>query len=68
MRTIGGKWKNRVKKVVDEANSKGIFGLNETFEYVKEKLPVTVFEIWEGAYSEIQRIAMDYNMEKIYRK
>ena len=63
-RTIGAKWKAEVRRLVKEANKQGIYNNDEVFEYVKEKLPVEAFETWEAAYSEIERLSHDFNMEK----
>jgi hypothetical protein len=61
MRSIGVKNRNLVKKLVAEANNKDIIGDKEVFEYVQDALPVKVFEIWEGAYTEIEHLCWEYN-------
>jgi predicted AAA+ superfamily ATPase/ribosomal protein L37AE/L43A len=61
-RTIGPEWKKEVKRLVYEANASGIDNNDEVFEYVKEKLPLEVFDTWESAHDEIDNLCSDYNM------
>jgi len=60
MRTIGKKNKTLVRKLTQQA-----FDRHERyiFEYVKEKLPLHVFDTWEGAYNEVERLVDDIIME-----
>ena len=63
-RTIGKVWIRKIKKMIDES---GLFNCEEGFQYVKEKLPLEVFDIWEAAYSEIRRIVWDYMCSDQYK-
>ena len=63
-RTIGEKWIKEVKNIIDRAEENGLTGINEIFEDVINKLPLKVFDIWEGSYTEVQRIVNDYVMRE----
>jgi len=66
-RTIGVKFKNLVKKLVLQENARGSGNPYYVLEAVKEKLPQEVFDSWEGAYSEIERLVFDTNMSGVHK-
>jgi len=61
-RTIGNKNIGLVKKIVRENKYKGIKGINELIDIVMATIPSSVLDIWEGAYTEIERIVCDEAM------
>lgn len=58
-RTIGVKYKNLLKKLVQQAQNEGNSSNDAVFNYVKEKLPQEAFDTWEGAYNEIEMLVSD---------
>lgn len=64
-RTIGTKWINKIKKLVDILEARGMSGVYEITEKVKTYLPPEVWDIWESADSEIDRVVNDYVMSKV---
>lgn len=61
-RTIGAKYKNMIRKFVNQAHKKGIHQFQLVGQYVREQMPKEAFDTWEGAWSEIERIAEDLAM------
>ncbi len=64
MRSIGKSNINKIRKHIILANAIGLSGIYEITEFVKSRLPQTVFDTWEGAYSEIERICHDIIIER----
>lgn len=62
-RTIGVKNKNILRKLVKEANAQGIVQDYAVMVYVNARMPEAAFDTWESAWSEINRLAGDYNMK-----
>ena len=62
-RTVGAHWKSEIKKLVMQAKKQGIVNNGQVAEYVKDNLPDEAFDTWEGAYSEVERLAEDFNMQ-----
>jgi len=56
-RTIGVKYKNKIKKIVLREKAKGENAV-EIFDIIKREVP-NAFETWEMAYQEIERITWD---------
>jgi len=56
-RTIGVKYKNKIKKIVLREKAKGENAV-EIFDTIKIEVP-DAFETWEMAYQEIERITWD---------
>jgi len=66
-RTIGRKWKKKVKELVKSAqNECGLNGISEIQAYVHEALPDEAYDTWEASYDEINRIVDDLVMEGMY--
>lgn len=61
-RTIGKKNIALVKRLMVEAFSKGVVGGQAIEEYVHANLPDEVYDTWEDAYNEINRIVGDNYM------
>ena len=57
-RTIGARNKARVIELTKEARNSGIAGVG-VYDFVHEHLPDEVYNTWESAYSEIDRIIGD---------
>lgn len=58
-RTIGPRWKNKIKELVKKFKSSGMTGAYAIAEAVINELPSGVFDIWEGAHSEVERLVDD---------
>ena len=55
MRTIGKKWKNKIRKIVKNIQkSTCLTGYQEIIGAVIKELPEEIFDTWESAYSEIE--------------
>jgi len=75
MRSIGKinikKLKLKVREVVEEEKN-NLFGLDIQWQFipdkVKERLPVEWFDLWESAWSEIDRIINDEICQIKYRR
>lgn len=69
MRTIGVKYKNMIKKIVDREFSKSIpANAYAVVETVKRELPVEAFDTWEMAYQEIERLANDRCVNHVFSR
>ena len=75
MRSIGKinikKLKLKVREVVEEEKN-NLFGLDIQWQFipdkVKERLPVEWFDLWESAWSEIDRVIDDEICQILYHK
>lgn len=63
-RTIGTKYKNRIKLLVKQANGAGIINNFEVEDFVNKNLPDDAYNTWEGAWAEINRFVWDINMKE----
>ena len=66
-RTIGKANIKKVKALVAEAEKKGIVQINLVCSYVHKALPEKVYDTWEMAYQEIERIIWDEVMAQIHK-
>jgi len=62
-RTIGPQYRGKIKELVRMAHKAGLEGNSEVTDYVVDNLPSEAWETWEGADSEIRRLANDLNMK-----
>lgn len=67
-RTIGPGNVEKVKRLVDEAESKGIVSIPEVQDYVKGGLGDKVLDSWEGADMEVNRVVADEVMNPFRKK
>ena len=65
-RTIGVKYKNLIKRLVIAENDKGIVNLTSSFQSIIDQLPDAIWETWESAGSEIERLVSDGITEAYY--
>jgi len=63
-RTIGSKNIKEVKRLVREAESKGIQHVRQVTAYVIAHLSDAVFDTWEMAYQEVEGICWDAVMSE----
>ncbi len=59
MRTIGRKNRNFVRRLTQEEQRRGEVGVHNITERVIDKLPVSLWDTWEGADSEIRNLIWD---------
>lgn len=64
-RTIGKRNIKKVKEMIDQARREGMTGISAITDKIIERLPGSVFDIWESSYSEVERICHDYIMKEL---
>ncbi len=66
-RTIGVKYKNQLKKIVDKAWADGVTNNQRLFAIVQEQMP-DAFDTWERAYHEIKNLVWEHAQSKVREK
>jgi hypothetical protein len=67
-RTIGVKYKNQLKRIVEGCFAKDMNSLFAIWEEVKRLMPQEAFDTWESAYNEMERLTGDLVMNRNYEK